>query len=139
MDKQDLKNLKKRYLIWLYKATKEAFDKYERKFTQLEIDEFLLKEIEKELKESYLPSEKKDLEKYVNAFRAYISEKENACLKLKYKGKKINPDFIFLDAKLIAIEKAIKKEFGREFLDEVKELYEEEMVKRVLNQREEAR
>lgn len=139
MDKQDLKNLKKRYLIWFYKATKEAFDKYERKFTQLEIDELLLKGIEKELKESYLPSEKKDLEKYVNAFRAYIAEKENACLKLKYKGKKINPDFIFLDAKLIAIERAIKKEFGKEFLDEVKELYEEEMVKRVLEQREKTR
>ena len=47
MDKKDEKNLRIRYLTWLYKTTKEAFDCYERKFTQLEIDEFILKEMEK--------------------------------------------------------------------------------------------
>ncbi len=132
MDKQDLNSLKKRYLIWLYKTTKEAFDRYERKFTQLEIDESLLQEIEKELKDSYLPSEKKDLEKFVNDFRNYINEKENACVKLKYKGKKTNPEFIFLDAKLEAIEKAIVKELGRKALEEIKSLYESEMIQRII-------
>ena len=55
MDSRDEKNLNKRYLVWLYKTTKEAFDRFERKFTQLEIDKTILKEIEKELKESFLP------------------------------------------------------------------------------------
>ncbi|MDI6759142.1 MAG: hypothetical protein QMD94_05680, partial [Candidatus Omnitrophota bacterium] len=72
---------------------------------QLEIDEFLLKEIKKELKESYLPAEKSDLEKFVNDLQEYIAKKEDDCLKLKYKNKRINPEFIFLDVKLQAIEK----------------------------------
>lgn len=137
MDKRDEKNLRIRYLTWLYKNTKEAFDVYERKFTQLEIDEFILKEMEKELKGSYLPQEKKPLEKMVNDFRSYIVEKEKVCLKLKYKGKKIDPEFIFLDVKLEAIEKTIQSEFGSSGLERIKKLYEEEMTKRIMAQREE--
>lgn len=135
MDKQDVQNLKKRYLLWLYKVTKEAFDKYERKFTQLEVDEELLKEIELALKDSFLPGEKKDLEHLVNEFRKYVDEKEETCVKLKYKGKKISPEFIFLDVKLNAIETVIKREFGKKFLEAAKTLYEEEMVQRIMEQR----
>lgn len=131
MDRQDELSLKKRYFIWLYKTTKEAFDKYERKFMQLEIDELLLQEMEKELKASYLPSEKNKLERFVNNFRNYIIKKENACLKLKYEGKRTNPNFIFLDVKLNAIEAVIKKEFGEQFLAEIKEAYEKEMITRI--------
>lgn len=134
MDKQDVISLNKRYLIWLYKTTKEAFDRYERRFTQLGIDEFLLKEIERELKAAYLPSEKKELKKLVNDLRNYIDNKENACAKLKFKGKKTNPEFIFLDAKLNAIEAAIKKDFGAKALREIKQLYEKEMIKRIMEQ-----
>jgi hypothetical protein len=137
MDKQDVQNLKKRYLLWLYKVTKEAFDKYERKFTQLEVDEALLKEIERTLKDSFLPGEKSDLEHFVNGFRKYIDDKEEACMKLKYKEKKTNPEFIFLDVKLNAVETLIKKEFGKKFLEAVKTLYEEEMVQRIMERREE--
>ena len=132
MDKQDVANLKKRYLVWLYKTTKEAFDRYERKFTQLEVDEAILKGIEYEFKDSYLLKEKEELERYVNEYRNYIIEKEESCLKLKYKGKMINPEFIFLDAKLNAIEDIIRKEFGERALKEIKELYEQEMTRRIL-------
>lgn len=134
MDKRDEKDLKERYLTWLYKTTKEAFDKYERKFTQIEIDEFILEEMERELKGSYLPQEKKSLEKFVNDFRSYIAEKEKDCLKLKYKGKKIDPEFIFLDVKLEAIEKAIIKELGKDSLDKIKESYQKEMLNRILKE-----
>ena len=136
MDKKDEKNLRVRYLTWLYKTTKEAFDRYERKFTQIDIDGFVLREMEKELKGSYMPQEKKSLEKLVNDFRLYISEKEKACLKLKYKGKKIDPEFIFLDVKLIAIEKAIIKELGQEGLNKIKEAYHQEMIKRIIEEKE---
>ena len=136
MDKWDELNLKRRYLLWLYKTTKEAFDKYERKFSQFEIDQKILSELEGELKGSYLPHEKKALEKYIKDFRNYIAEKENACLKLKYKGKKINPEFLFLDIKLEAIEKVIVKELGKEALGVIKGLYQEEMVNRIISQRE---
>ena len=73
MDKKDEKNLRIRYLTWLYKITKEAFDRYERKFTQIDIDGFVLREMEKELKGSYMPQEKKSLEKLVKMILGYIS------------------------------------------------------------------
>ncbi|MEK6568156.1 MAG: hypothetical protein AABZ27_05430 [Candidatus Omnitrophota bacterium] len=136
MDKKDEKNLRVRYLTWLYKTTKEAFDRYERKFTQIDIDGFVLREMEKELKGSYMPQEKKSLEKLVNDFRLYIAEKEKACLKLKYKGKKIDPEFIFLDVKLNAIEKAVIKELGQEGLNKIKEAYHQEMIKRIIEEKE---
>lgn len=137
MDSNDIENLKKRYFIWLYKITKEAFDKYERKFTQLDIDKSILGKMEKELKGTFLPHEKKALETDINKFKLYIEEKEKACLKLKYKGKKINPEFLFLDVKLDVIEKAIVEEFGSKTLEEIKSLYEKEMIERILKSREE--
>jgi len=132
MNSQDVKNLKKRYFVWLYKTTKEAFDKYERKFTQTEIDKDMLLEIENTLMGAYLPHEKVELEKMVNKFREYIETKEKACLELKYQGLRTNPEFIFLDVKLSAIEKLITKELGRKGLEEIKALYEKEMVQRIL-------
>jgi hypothetical protein len=132
MDKQDERNLKKRYLVWLYKITKDAFDRYERKFTQLDIDRELLSEIEKGLKSAYLPEDKKELEKFVNEFMNYIDEKEKQCLALKYKGKKISPEFLFLDIKLEAIEKIIISELGKKALEEIKEIYEQEMIDRII-------
>ena len=132
MDEKDLKTLTKRYLVWLYKTTKEAFDRYERKFTQLEVDKSVLQEIEEEIKDTYMPGEKADVEKYVNELREYILQKENECLKHKYQNKKISPEFIFLDAKLEAVEKAIVKELGKNALVEIKEMYEKEMLERIL-------
>jgi hypothetical protein len=132
MDNQDNKNLKKRYFIWLYKTTKEAFDKFERKFTQTEIDKDILQEVENALMGAYLPHEKVQLEKLVNDFQEYIAVKEKACLELKYQGLRTNPEFIFLDVKLNAIEKLIVKELGRKGLAEIKALYEKEMARRIM-------
>lgn len=132
MNNQDIKNLKKRYFVWLYKTTKEAFDKFERKFTQTDIDKDILLEMENVLMGSYLPHEKVALEKLVNDFREYIASKEKSCLELKYQGLRTNPEFIFLDVKLNAIEKLIAKEFGRKALEEIKALYEKEMTSRIL-------
>ena len=132
MNSQDIKNLKKRYFVWLYKTTKEEFDKYERKFTQVEIDKDILIEMENTLMGSYLPHEKAALEKMINSFQEYIAAKEKACLELKYQGLRTNPEFIFLDVKLNAIEKLIIKELGRKALEEIKALYEKEMTLRIL-------
>ena len=132
MNKQDVKNLRKRYFIWLYKTTKEEFDKYERKFTQTDIDKDLLLEMENQLMGAFLPHEKEYLEKFVNQYREYISSKEKACLELKYQGKKTNPEFLFLDVKLNAIEKLIVKELGGRGLERIKALYEREMTQHIL-------
>ncbi len=132
MDNQDIKHLKRRYLIWLYKTTKEAFDKYERKFTQVDIDRDLLIEIENTLMGSYLPHEKAQLEKLVNEFQDYIATKEKTCADLKSQGQRKNAEFIFLDVKLEAIEKLIAKELGRRELNRIKAMYEKEMTQRIL-------
>ncbi len=132
MDNQDVKNLKKRYFIWLYKTAKEAFDKYERKFTQLDIDRDILIEVKNELMGSYLPHEREALEKFVNDFEDYIEEKEKACMELRNQGQKVNPEFIFMEEKLEAIEKIITRELGRRALAEIKALYENEMTQRIL-------
>lgn len=137
MDKKDLLNLKKRYLVWLYKITKEAFDKYERKFTQLDIDKFILNEIEKEFKEAYLPQEKEEIQKFIDDLMDYIDKKEASCAEIKYKDKKINAEFLFLDIKLEAVEKAITKELGKRALNNIKAMYEKEMTERILKTRDE--
>jgi hypothetical protein len=125
MEKQDLKNLKKRYLIWFYKITKDALDRIERKFTQLDIDKFILKELKKQDKD-------KKAQKLIAAFEAYILDKEMDGFGLKFEGKQVKPDYYFLDLKLKAIEKAIIKEFGNNGLKEIKALYEKEMIERIL-------
>lgn len=132
MDKQDLRNLKKRYLIWLYKTTKEAFDRHERKFTQIEIDQFLLQEMEKELQEAYLPKEKQAIQKRIDEFAVYIENKEKACAELRGADKEKSAEFIFLDIKVQAIEKAVLKELGKRALSRIKASYEKEMTRRIL-------
>jgi len=132
MNNQDVRNLKKRYFIWIYKNAKSVFDKYERKFTQVDIDKDILAEMEKELLGSYLPHEKDALQKYINDFEKYIENKEKACSEFRDQGKKINPEFIFSEIKLNAVEKAITRELGRRGLEEIKSLYEKEMIERIL-------
>lgn len=132
MDKRDIKNLKRRYLIWFYKTTKEELDKIERKFTQLEIDRFILKELKNKDKE-------KRAEKFIAEFHAYILSKEMDGIGLKYEGKQFKAGYYFLDLKLKAIERSIIKELGNKSLDEIKALYEKEMTRRIMEQREEKR
>jgi len=125
MNKQDLKNLKKRYLIWFYKTTKEALDKIERKFTQVDIDRFILKELKKSDKDNAV-------EPFIAQFEEYIRKKEQGGVNLKFEGKKPKPDYLFTALKLQAIEKAIAKELGKEALEEIKLLYKMEMTGRIL-------
>lgn len=128
MDKRDIMNLKKRYLIWLYKTAKEAFDKIERKFTQLEVDRLILKELEKANKD-------KKAQKFVDEFKAYVNNKEKEGTELKYEGKELKPQYTFLAAKLEAVEKIITKLLGKEALEEIKLLYEMEMTERIMKSR----
>ena len=129
MDKQETKNLKKRYLIWLYKTTKEELDTIERKFTQAEIDNFLLKEI------SRLDTGGK-VAKFIADFETYIRTKEKEGNEQKFSGKELKPQYIFLELKLKAVEKAIAKELGEDALKEIKLLYEMEMIERIIKSRE---
>lgn len=125
MNKRDLKNLKKRYLIWFYKATKEALDKIERKFTQVDIDRLILKELQNSGKD-------KAVEPLIAQFEEYIQKKEADGLNLKFENKRLKSHYVFLVLKLQAIEKTIAKELGKKALEEIKLLYEMEMIERIL-------
>ncbi len=125
MDKKDTKNLKKRYLIWFYKTTKEALDKIERKFTQVEVDRIILKALKKADGDG-------SLRIFVRQFEDYIQKKEEDGFSLKYENKKLKPHYIFLVKKLEAIEKTISQELGKDLLAEIKLLYEMEMTERIL-------
>lgn len=121
----DLANLKKRYLLWLYKTTKEALDRFERKFTQLGVDKFLFRELKETAKDPRLA-------KYLDELKAYIAAKEKEGLELMYQGEGLNPEYHFLVLKVAAIEKAILKELGRKGLKDIKFLYQQEMEERIL-------
>lgn len=124
MEKQEIKNLKKRYLIWFYKVTKDALDKIERKFTQAEMDRLILKELRKK--------EDSRIKKLIDDFQDYIAAKEKAGIELKYEGNQLKSEYDFLVLKLAAVEKTVVKEFGKETLKEIKSLYEKEMTERIL-------
>lgn len=125
MNKKDAKNLKKRYLVWFYKTAKEALDKVERKFTQVEVDRFILKELRRSDRDGSIGP-------FACQFEDYLSKKEQEGLKLKFENKKIKPDYLFLVLRLEAVEKAILKELGKKGLEEIKLLYEIEMTERIL-------
>jgi hypothetical protein len=132
MKNSDSKNLKKRYLLWLYKTTKEALDKIERRFTQLEIDRFILQELKRK-------DRGKNLKKFIAQWQAYILNKEKDSIALKYSDCGLSPEYRFMLLKLKAIEKAIIRELGNKALAAVKELYQQEMLRRILQEREEKR
>jgi len=132
----DKKSLTRRYLIWCYKTTKEELDKIDRKFTQLEVDDFML-----DVLQASIPSEnaktKKEYLKKIDEFKVYIKNKEGRA-KIDPVSKKIDldADYLYLKNRLKAIEKSIEKFFGKKEVGIVKDLYEQEMTRRILEARE---
>ena len=129
MDKAEIKNLKKRYLLWFYKTVKEAADQVERKFTQVEIDRSIIEELKKLDKARQAGS-------LIAEFEAYVANKQKDGLNLKYRGREVRTEHRFLLFKLKAIEKVIVKELGKKGLYEIRSLYEIEMAERILKSRE---
>ena len=135
MQRSDKKNLQFRYLLWLYKTTKEEFDRIERKFTQVAIDRQLLRYMTGQrdalkLKGEMTPG------KFLKDFEDYIDTKEKEGVKLKFEGSKLRPEYYHLSLKLEAIEKAIVEDFGRRGLRGIKTLYEHEMRRRIIEAQE---
>ena len=123
MKENDILNLKKRYLLWLYKKTKETLDRVDRKFTQIDIDKFILEELQKGTIAD---------KNFLDEFITYVNNKEHDCQKIKSGGTYFNSEYQFLSLKLQAIEKSIVNELGAESLEEIKNLYHQEMVDRIL-------
>jgi vancomycin resistance protein YoaR len=131
MKRRDIKNLKFRYLLWLYKTTKEAFDRTERKFTQVDIDKKIMRSM-KEHFSSRNVKRKNEARKLLKDFKEYIDKKEKEGRELKFEGQKLSPEYYHLSLKLEAIEETIAEELGRSGLREIKALYEREMMRRII-------
>ena len=120
------KNLIRRYLLWAYKSTKEAYERIERKTTQLQVDEFILDHLTRN--KSGIPS----------TFKAYVADKRRDELKLKYvdgSRKALHPQYLYLKNRLLAIEAAIRYFLGDKELKRIAKLFEEEFTRRILESR----
>ena len=127
--------LVERYLIWCYKTTKEALDKIDRKFTQTQVDRFILNHIEKA---QLQPQPLSDYRQSIDDFKLYISDKEKDGRKEKYLNGKdgaLNSNYIYLQNRLNAIEGAIRHFLGPRALVKIHLLYEQEMTRRILESR----
>ncbi len=130
----DQKNLIQRYLLWCYKTTKEDLDRIDRKFTQLVADAHILNTLKK-LKEKSFDTDWPQFERYLDDFKGYIAKKQQEALTQKFcdpKTRKINPQYLYLQIRLQAVEKTIVRLLGSASLKKIKALYEEEMTRRIL-------
>ena len=135
MNTQEIKNLKYRYLAWLYKTVKEELDRIERKFTQVAIDRI----IDQHISRNAHLSEINDAPKFRSlsqAWKEYIDKKEIDGKALKYEGDKMRAEYYFLVLKLEAVEKVIRKDFSEQILKNIRQSYEDEMLKRIWESRE---
>lgn len=137
MNQKEKKDLTSRYLVWCYKMTKEELDRIDRKFTQLEVDRVILKELNKGIvaakdgRDAYL--------RKIAEFEGYIAKKESDAKKEKYiSGKKdqLQPNYFYLTQRLAGIKKAIKSLLGLKQLAAIERSYEAEMTRRILESRE---
>jgi hypothetical protein len=134
MKKSEIKNLKFRYLLWLYKTTKEKFDRIERKFTQVDIDKKILRDMRENFNSKDL-KKRKEARNLLKDFKEYIDKKEKDGRGLKFDGRKLQPEYHQLSLKLAAIERTIARILGRKTLQQIKVLYEREMIKRIIEAR----
>ena len=135
MKRRDIKNLKFRYLLWLYKTTKEEFDRIERKFTQVGIDKKIMRYMGEHFDSRNL-KRKNEARKLLKGLKEYIDKKEKDGLASKFEGRKLKADYYHLSLKLEAIEKVIIEELGRGGLRVIKNLYEHEMMRRIIESQE---
>jgi|GEM_PF-244592 len=132
LSKDEHASLLKRYLLWLYKMTKDECDKIDRKFTQLEIDRQIEKILEKSI-DACDPALRQALALQLGEWKAYIVGKEADGERLKFDSNgQLDPHYAFLCLKKEAVERLIVTQFGHKGLREIKDLYEEASRIRIL-------
>ena len=132
------KQLIRRYLIWCYKTTKETVDRIDRKFTQLKVDNHMLDLLSQNKDVRERKKDKPYAEK-IFQFEQYIEEKAKGAEAQKFLNKDEGtwqPEYWYLKNRLSAIEKAICDFLGKKQLEMIQSLYEEEMIRRILSERE---
>lgn len=137
--KQQDKALVRRYLIWCYKTTKERLDRIDRYFTQLQVDEVVLKHMSS-CGQAGDGSLGPDYDKLVEDFRLYMKNKRDRVIPQKFLDgtmTHLQPEYRYLQSRLQGIEKAIRVFLGASQLKSIQHLYEAEMTRRILESREE--
>ena len=132
------KRLYRRYLIWCYKTTKEELDRIDRKFTQLHVDEYLLKFLLKK-KESFSTGLMPQYKSQIENFKRYMEDKEKGAYAQKFTDKDSQvwqPHYCYLKNRLAAVEKTIKDLLSKKELTAIQESYEVEMTRRIWEARE---
>ena len=132
------KDLVRRYLLWLFKTTKESFERIERKTTQLMVDQYVLQRL-KTVGRNIPVLGRGEYDGLVKEFETYIKAKRKDELKLKFfdgKGKSLHPQYVYLKNRLQAIEEAIRHFLGEKELRAMRSLYEKEFTSRILQARE---
>ena len=136
---QNQKNLMRRYLTWCYKTTKEDLDRIDRYFTQLVVDDFIIKDLKASQEFCSKKNEFKDFQKLVEDFVVYRDKKEARVLKEKFsdtKRKKLHSAYLYLQKRFLGIQKSIRQFLGASELAKITKLYEEEMTSRIFQARE---
>jgi len=134
---QKEEDLIRRYLIWCYKTTKENLDRLDRYFTQAKVDRVVL-DFLKKTKEYKQIETINTYKQFIDEFEVYMEEKLNKALKRKFKDKewtRLAPEYQYWCQRLSAIENAISYFLGKKELTPIHRLYEEEMIKRILQER----
>jgi hypothetical protein len=122
--------LTKRYLIWCYKTTKEDLDRIDRYYTQLKIDQFVLDQL---VGEKIYRSDD-EYQKLVKNFEEYMFKKKDNVDAKKFRDitkNILDPNYIYLQKRFVALEEAIKKFLGESELKKIETSYEEEMTRRI--------
>jgi hypothetical protein len=125
-------------LIWCYKTTKEELDRIDRKFTQLKVDDHLLKFLVKK-QEKFPPELMPHYNNQVENFKRYMDDKEKGAYGQKFVDKErkvLQPHYCYLQNRLAAIEKTIVTLLGKKELTAIEESYEKEMTRRIWESRE---
>jgi hypothetical protein len=118
-------SLVKRYLFWLYKTTRDEWDRTERKFTQLEVD--------RDLQRIFKEYEDGPLAPFFEEWGRYMANKEADAKKLKFDAQwNILGAYAFLRLKLEAIEGVIAKRLGARQLASFEKMLEDAAMKNIL-------
>lgn len=132
LSKNERASLLKRYLLWLYKTTKDECDKIDRKFTQLDIDRNIERILEKSVN-ACDPVLKQALLLQLGEWKSYIVGKEADAQRLKFDSSgQLDPHYAFLCLKKEAVERLIVTHFGQKGLCEIRDLYEESSMRKIL-------
>jgi len=126
------RGLLRRYLLWMYKTTKDELDRIDRKFTQLDVDRFIAGYFFK-ISRRLSKRSREALDPFFREWDEYVEVKEKDAQDLKSVGPgEMEARYAFLHLKLQAVQTAARRYLGPKSVKEFQRLYESKAVERIL-------